>query len=119
MPVIKYEIDDNLFCVPAAISAITGLSVAEVCKLIKEEIGDQPIRGIFYPLALKILTEKLGFQYRDSFDIRPSKTYLLHFKGHAAAVDNMIYYDNSFPSGTPYNIKANPIKIFEIFKPKN
>src|ERR1035438_8057604 len=54
------EPSDTPYCVPFTLAALTGVTVRQAATWIHEEIGDQPISGIFYPLALKILRAK-GF----------------------------------------------------------
>lgn len=120
MPSIKYEVGDNIYCGPAALSAITGLSVKECCKLIENEIGDQPIEGIYYPLLLKILTD-LDYNFeRTNFDkgFYRSGVFLICFKKHFGVLDNGIYYDNHYPFGESFSYKfgGKVETIWEITK---
>lgn len=95
---LRYEENDNRYCVPAALSIITNIPVAGVVELIREEIGDQPIEGIFYPLALKIL-RNLGYTYKDTI-LLPKKGYVfVIFKKHVGVIKDLIYYDNKYPNG--------------------
>src|SRR5690242_10552493 len=125
----------NRFCVPAALSALTGRTVDEITVLIHDEVGDQPIRGLFYPLALKIL-KRLGYTWKETnftqLDgvVRNSagKLFMVCFQGHMAVVDNFTYFDNSYPHGLQSNYPVQRLpaigyhkieKCFQIFFPED
>lgn len=119
MPTIQRSTNSNIFCVPAALSALTGLHVDECVKLIREDLGDQPITGVYYSVILKIL-KKLGFQYREC----GLKTQfigtlvLVCFRGHVGIVDGLNYIDNKYPYGVSLeNFKLTRVeKVFEVWK---
>ncbi len=102
----------NPYCVPAALSAITGKHVDEILILLKDYLGDQPVTGIYYPIALAILS-KLGYQYKEVPKTSFPGTFLCFTKTHAFVVSNGIYFDNNHPDGA--KIPARPSKAFQIF----
>ncbi len=113
----------NPYCVPAALSALTGRHVDEVLILLKDYLGDQPVSGIYYPIALAIL-QKLGYQYKEVQRISTTGTFLCFTKTHAFVVSNGVYFDNNCPNGAtgfriprvkPVAKYRIPLKAFQIF----
>lgn len=108
--------DSNRYCIPAALSVMTNLHVDRIVELIREEIGEQPIEGIFYPLALKILT-KLGYSYTRTRGITTTKSvYFVLMHDHCGVISNLYYYDNQYPNGTQHFPKMRVESIFEVWK---
>ncbi len=112
MKVLK-DATSNPYCVPAALSAITGKHVDEILILLKDYLGDQPVSGIYYPIALAILG-KLGYQYKEVSKLSAAGTFLCFTKTHAFVVSNKIYFDNTYPDGAKF-WSARPSKAFQIF----
>lgn len=123
MPQVTRSPNSNRFCIPAALSALTGLHVDKVIELIKEEIGEQPIAGILYPLALKIL-KQLGFTFREipfphqmkDYTLRDGRLFLICQPHHVGVIEGKLYFDNSFPQGTENPPRMRITKIFEVWK---
>lgn len=113
----------NNYCVPAAISIMLAMPVDEVCDEIRDLIGKQPISGIYFPIALRIL-ERQGRAHRQlmpktiarvMFDSRPSdKFYFCIFRGHVGVVHAGGYFDNSHPTGTNAIPKYKTIALYEV-----
>ena len=126
MPQVTKSPNSNPFCVPAALSALIGLHVDKVIELIESEIGKQPISGILYPLALKILRD-LGYRFREislkasatrGAHFTEGKTYLICQPRHVGVIEGKLYIDNFFPQGTECPQRLRIIKIFEVWKDK-
>ena len=123
MPAVQRSLESNRFCVPAALSALTGLHVDRITELLKEEIGDQPIEGILYPLALKILN-RLGFKYQE-ITARQRKEiknglFLVCFPGHVGVIEGLTFYDSANPMGLDLRSGQHPrqrvTKVFKVWK---
>ena len=85
----------NNFCVPYALALLTGKSIDDCVDLLKEKLGDQPIAGIFFPVARRILIEQ-GFECTDMGCV-PGMwigNYMLEIPGHMIVVSGGIIYDN-------------------------
>lgn len=118
MPTILTSPNSNPFCVPAALAALTGLHVDECVVLLKEDIGEQPITGVFYPLILKHLG-KLGYLFREVRHVDREGTFLLVYRVHVGVVENSVYIDNQYPRGIAYQYHSSRRiqKAFQIFAP--
>ncbi len=111
----------NQYCVPAALSALTGLSVDEIIPLVREHLGDQAISGLFLPIAIRILRDK-GYTIRSlTLDctvnqlprlVKGIHPYLIEIHRHALVYHNGLIIDNRFPDGIL--IKNYPAKAFTI-----
>lgn len=133
---VRFALGGSTYCVPAALSALTGLNTLETTKLIQAEIGNKPIQGIFYPLALKILGQ-LGYKYQEWGYLERGGLYLVGFRGHVGVVaespvggtpstystsstghTEQLFFDNSFPLGTNQGTtkKRRIEKIFRIWR---
>lgn len=102
---LKTTSTSNPYCVPSALALLLDTDVDTACNLIREELGEQAIAGIFYPVILKKLHEA-GFRWKE---LSPSAVKLLHknkagrfllcFKGHVGVMLDGTYYDNQHPAG--------------------
>ena len=104
MPKLEKGNSSNPYCVPAALAFLLDTTVEEAEKLLKAELGDQPITGIF-GFHLKILRQA-GFQLNEIRHF-PKKTippgkFLVHYVGHAGVLIDGRYYDNKFQAGLDY-----------------
>ena len=112
------EPSDTPYCVPFALAALAGVTVRQAAIWIHEEIGDQPISGIFYPLALKILRAK-GFNFEETRLSEPDGNYLIVVHQHVLALLRGVYFDTKNPKGTT-EFKASRVeKVFKIWKEKD
>lgn len=115
--------DSNRYCVPAALSALTGLAVDTIIPLLAEELGDQPITGIFLPIAIKVL-KGLSYEVKpyswcdltvNQFGQATHKTatkYLISIRGHALVIHRGMVYDSQFEDGIIYG--RYPCKGYRI-----
>ncbi len=122
--VIRSNPNSNPFCGPAALSVILRRDVDDCLILIKKEVGDQPIQGLFYPCLLKILKEQ-GYSYKRvrTFDYTDGNLYLIVFYHHFGVLSNLgetnqptQYFDNSHPNGTSLLPRMKIEVTFEIKK---
>lgn len=90
---LKREVSDNKFCVPAALALILDIPVSESVALIKEELGDTQITGVFYSIILKIITQK-GWTYKLAPFTTKHHIFLIVFEGHVGVYREGIYMDN-------------------------
>lgn len=74
------------YCVPKAISIITGVTYEQAVLDIQEEIGDKSITGVFFPVALKIIKEKYGYDYRRVDGYNFEGKYLCTTLGHMLVI---------------------------------
>lgn len=98
---LKTTPTSNPYCVPAALALLLDTTVDEACTLIKEELGDVGITGVFYPVILKKLAEH-GYQWKELLVPRKlpaTGNFLLCFKGHVGVWIDGTYYDNMNPQG--------------------
>ena len=129
---VRHTLGGSPYCVPAALSALTGLNTLETTKLLQEEIGNKPIAGVFYPIALKILGQ-LGFKYQEWGFFEREGLYLVRLRGHMGVVSTfstpstystpsthptLQFFDNSNPTGTNQGTpgKRRIEKIFRVWK---
>jgi hypothetical protein len=120
MEAIQRSPTSNTFCVPAALAALLDCHVDLAEALLKEELGDQPITGIYYPLIFKILRRvdptfrwtEVSQTYRQTHN----EIYLLYFDGHVGVVKDKCYFDNQQPNGKPMTEHPYSKKIRQIFK---
>lgn len=92
---LKRSENDNKFCVPSALALILDIPVSESVALIKEELGDIEITGVFYPVILNIITQK-GWTYKLAPFTTKHHIFLIVFKGHVGVYREGLYYDNFF-----------------------
>jgi hypothetical protein len=116
---LRRQPGDTDFCVPAALALLTGATVGEVADDLHEFLGDQPISGIYFPIALAVL-KKRGFQTRKCPNPRRAGTYFCCNKSHAFVISDSVYYDNSFPNGSKISklprLSAKHGLCFEVTK---
>ena len=126
---LKRSSSSNPFCVPAALALMLDIHVDKACELLRQDLGDQGISGIFYPKALQILGQQ-GYTYYEAFGnvvswdrVRtfaknyPTQTLFVIFQGHVGVIHNQMYYDNSHPTGIAlgmYNHYRRAMKVFLI-----
>lgn len=106
----------NRFCVPAALALLLDCHVDHAVALIRQEVGDQPIEGIYYPLILKIL-QKQSYKFlevRQTFDT--DNSYLICFAGHVGTWIEGRYYDNQFRNGSDETPRRSIQRIFRIWR---
>lgn len=119
---IQRNSNSNQFCVPAALAALTGLHTDECEKLLKEELGDIKITGVFYPIILKILG-KLGYQYKEvsrsnAKNFSEGRQFLICMSGHVGVIEGKTYYDNGYLNGVELESggKHRRLRIQQIFE---
>jgi hypothetical protein len=118
------NINDIRWCVPSALHIITDKPYEECLQLIKNHLGDDPISGVYIPIAVKILEVELGYtvkrvkagmrlsQYMDKKYYY--KTFLIAIPGHALVIRHSLLFDNKNLNGilTPY--KAPVVEAFLV-----
>lgn len=105
----------NRFCVPAALALLLDCHVDHAIALIRQEVGEQPIEGIYYPLILKIL-QKQGYKTLESRYTKPESSYLLVFPGHVGVWINQRFYDNQISEGSAEAPNRQIKRIFRVWK---
>lgn len=105
----------NRFCVPAALALLLDCHVDHAVALIWQEVGEQPIEEIYYPLILKIL-QKQGYKTLESRYTKPESSYLLVFPGHCGVWIDQRFYDNQIPEGSTKAPNRRVEKIFRVWK---
>jgi hypothetical protein len=120
MQTIQRSSTSNIYCVPAALAALLDCHVDLAEALLKEELGDQPITGIYYPLIFKVLRH-VDLDYRwievsQTYRQTHNETYLLCFNGHVGVVKDKCYFDNQQPNGKPMTEHPYSRKIRQIFR---
>lgn len=126
---MKFSDDDNIFCVPKAVSILTGRSISESCELLRLIIGDEPISGVFVGAAIKVLksqflnVRELGVLPNETVsqwnrrNAKPGISYFCHSKGHVFVFTDGIIYDNRRPYGVSCNeTKYRLLGIYEVIK---
>lgn len=122
-PVIKNG-PDGLWCGPAAIALLTGLSVGAIDMMVRclrrnEQVGDwtTPVHGMNHREVIEVLG-MLGYitellysseatgpatlgRFLRHYRRRMTVPVLLRIKGHFAVLDNDKYADSLFPEGIP------------------
>jgi len=123
----------NAYCVPAALSALTGHPVPIVETMIRQHLGDLPITRVYLPIALRVLTD-LGYKYRDVLrdpdltltqfvhkTASPDRMYLVEIPGHALVVTQRRIVDNCHPNGVAVELyhtrRSNVRRAFEVWLP--
>lgn len=89
----------NIYCAPAVISSIAGISTDEAEKIIKQVTGQtKPVTGV-YPSDMREALGRLGFrtrilsdQYRNSnlfctLSILPDGLFILSVPGHCVLIE--------------------------------
>ena len=114
---VHHALGGSVYCGPAALSALTGLTTLETTNLLKSSIfGQTSISGVYYPALLKVLVE-LGYQYKDWGFFEKGGLYLVVLRGHVGVWWNGKFFDNSHPLGTlEVPSKKRIEKIFRIWK---
>ena len=110
---LKRSPGDTPYCVPAALALLTQEPVSEMEKALHRYLGDEPISGILFPLALAVLTDR-NIAYREVFGPRKIGLFLCFTKSHAFVMADGTYYDNSFPTGSKVLSMPRVQKCFEI-----
>jgi hypothetical protein len=122
----------NIYCVPAALSALTGRHVSIVESPIRQHLGDLPITGVYLPIGLRVLSE-LGYKYRDVLDdpdltlnqfvrrvASPDRNYLVEIPGHALIVSARRIVDNHHHSGVAVELygtrRSHVMRAFEVYQ---
>lgn len=95
---LKTTQTSNRFCVPAALALLLDTTVDVATNLIRQDLGDQPIIGVYYPLILKHLS-KAGFIYQEVKKLEPAGKFLVRFNGHVGVFIDGTYFDNCHPNG--------------------
>jgi hypothetical protein len=90
-------------------------TVDETTAMLKDKLGDQPIAGIYFPLALRILEEN-WYTYKECKKIDQHKTYFVVIPLHVVVVDDMIVYDNGPYEGKMFLALRKVWHCFEITK---
>ena len=103
------------FCVPAAIALITGAHLDTIENELRDFLGDQPISGIYYPIALALL-KKHNFVYAQVRRLTRSGTFLCFTKSHAFVYHDGVYYDNSCPDGVAIHDLPRTNLMFRVEK---
>lgn len=111
------------YCVPTAISFITGKPYEEIEADFKTHfLGDQLVEGIFLGAAAKLL-KMYGYELRsiNNFTklqkLDKNKTYLIHVRGHVGVITDSTWYDNKYSDGMPFvAVKIKPLGIYEVIK---
>lgn len=105
------------FCVPAALAIATGADLHTVESHLRDFLGDNAQKGIFYPVALATLAF-LGFNYNEvgkNYMYRNPGIYLIFYRTHAVVHRNGFWFDNSCPQGQMTALKSGKIeKIFRV-----
>lgn len=110
---IQTSVTSNIFCVPVALAGLLSTTVDAAELLIQEELGNVPIRGVFYPIILKIL-RRHGFSYKETTRTTLQGTYLFCFHGHVGIFKEGKYFDNQYPEGIQ-GPRLTVLQIFEVF----
>lgn len=109
------------FCVPTAISFITGRPYEEIEQDFKTHfLGDQLVEGIFLGAAAKLL-KMYGYELRSLNNFmklrltNPHGVYLIHIRGHVGIIRDNLWFDNQFPNGVLVP-RLKPLGIYEVIK---
>lgn len=110
----------NSWCVPFALSFISGKTPNEIAELVKEERGDsRAVRDVSNFIWHVVLKVALGFKItaevrRPGMTIRKwaanrakwgdKSTWLITKAGHLMVYRDGVIYDNHRPSGSPASI---------------
>lgn len=123
---LKRSSTDNQFCVPAALALITQLPLSKIENLLRDELGDVPITGLYYPIGLKILV-RLGYSYKkielirlDVNRLNPESFYYCTQPGHCFVIHDNLWWDNQYPNGisfsTEFKKRVKVTQCYEITK---
>jgi hypothetical protein len=115
---LRRQPGDTTYCVPTALALITGETVGQITEDLREFLGDAPIGGVYFPLALAVF-KKHGWLYHEVPQPRRQGLYFCCNKTHAFVMADGVYYDNSFPDGSSVSTlpKLGPHGIcFELTK---
>lgn len=102
---LKRSRGDNPYCVPAALALLMDIEVSKSTQLLRDAgVGDVPIKGIYFGLAIKILREH-GYEVNRLADnLNWTKLpygpmfMVISFK-HMWVVKDGLMYDNMNPNG--------------------
>ena len=115
-----YAFMKTYYCVPSAISIISGKSYDECESDIKTHLGDIPIRGVYLPIAVNIL-QSYGIaliEHGKHFSLPKFKntkgTFLCEVLGHALVIKDGRMYDNNHPDGTFEMPRSKVVRCFEV-----
>lgn len=110
--------NSNPYCVPGALAAITGKHVDDCILMLRDEVGDQPVKGIYHPLILKIL-KKLNYTYQEVNHIKREGLFLIVYRSHVGIVEESIYFDNNYVKEIPFahHKGSKMFLVFEITRP--
>lgn len=117
---------DNHYCVPAALSILTGLPVDNCVTKIREHLGDQTISGVLIPVAIQVL-ESLGYsinraEFTEGSTVLTASlgllsTYLVSTGGHALVIKDGMIFDNSYPNGvSPKDYPGKKTRIKQAYR---
>lgn len=121
MPRIQLSITHENFCMPSALACLTGKTVDECIEIFKYELGDTPIRGVYYPILLKILKD-LGYDWQE-LTIKQAKSFIgdmiVFVTGHVMIYDSICkkWYDPASPNGRQEPRYYKVLKIFAVRYP--
>jgi hypothetical protein len=96
---LKRSPGDTPYCVPAALALITNQPLRVIQIDLQAFLGDEPISGIYFPVALAVL-KKYGWAYKEVPNPRRAGTFFCCNRSHAFVISDSVYYDNSFPNGS-------------------
>lgn len=114
------------YCVPTAISFITGKPYEEIeADFQTHFLGDQLVEGIFLGAAAKLL-KLYGYELRSINNAKPVTaivncrmnhgTLLIHVRGHVGIIYDDLWWDNKFMQGIKIPKKLKPLGIYEVIK---
>jgi hypothetical protein len=112
-----------MYCVPTALSIITGQPYDSCVSQIQRFLGDIPIKGVYIPIAVKILRDN-GFiveqRGEGGWALNKFKAtkglFLVEINRHAIVIRDGKLYDNNHPQGT-YNLpKSRVVRCYEVAK---
>lgn len=104
------------YCVPTALSLVAIISYPCAVADIQEHLGDVPIAGVYFPIALKILKEKYKFEPIRVWKVMSRGLYVISTAGHMFIVRDGIFYDNQFPEGKKFNLAITNKKNYVIYR---
>lgn len=128
--VIRSE-TSNRYCVPAALSALTGRHVDDIEKEIREFIGDQPLTGVFSGVAI-VLLKRWGYRPREIPIYGTHVLTLMKYKGlgypllvaihgHILVLHCGQVIDSLYPNGvavSEYHYRNNQVEqAWEVIPP--
>jgi hypothetical protein len=90
-------------------------TVDETTAMLQAKLGDQPIAGIYFPLALRILEEN-GYSYKEAKAIKYGRVFFIVIPMHVVVCSNSYVYDNGPYKGKTFEDLRKVWHCFEITK---